>query len=57
MGQSPFPAELATLATDENKENGHKAQGRRAQTPSTFQPLQQGQRQPWHACEALRDGV
>jgi len=57
MGQSPFPAELATLANHQHKEIEQRVQDHQAERPSTFQFLQQAHSQPLLFCEALLGGV
>jgi len=57
MGQSPFPAELATLATHEHKEIEEKAQGRQVEIPSTCQSLLLAHFPPLLVCAILQDEV
>jgi len=57
MGQTPFPAPLATLAEAQHKANADNPQGQAQGTPSTCQPWQQEHGQPWLDVEVLREAA
>jgi len=55
MGQTPFPAPLATLAEAQNKASADNPQGQAQGTPSTFQLWQQEHGQSWPYDAVLQD--